>query len=1554
MAEIATWQPPEVAGATSAGTTAADNWVPPEVATNAPTPGRVFASPNSVMRTDPDAHWRSLYGGLDGLDRRLDPQQAAAFGSLDKISRDPKEDRARAINQTFIGEKLKMPPEALHSNWDAVKSAFAKSELSIDQDKIPDKSLYGWIGQRLNPPEDKIPDKGEVKAWTWRDRLGGDLYAVKREAERLWSSIFKPFTELPSAPADLPDVWIPGGVSGIPTNPAVLGGVYNGAIKPLIESLESPGGIATLALPALRTGGTATKVAFKGISGLFAGLMGWGTYESGKELARLRSDPNSTTQEQVAALSSAVSNGAMTLLGALGTAFDKIPERADKVAASMEGKPMAEAAEVLRREAVPLAPEQADALNQAAAKIDEVAAKVPTPIGAGLEQTATGEVRPIAQEKIAAAAVRASDGTVSEGQSHAEIKTELTGEEVPEGEKPLEGSTEGFVTTTGRFVNRSEASAIAADAGQLKPDVAEKPPTELRSHEVEYAEPRSSFGQTSLKNAYGELERDAYGFDEATPTEKRSMAERWARSKEVLNQNPKAGEQLAARLLADPNIGLTDDQSALLLRHKVDLQRALNTAADAAADPNASPVLKAEAQAQVKDLSDQLVKLLDAVKNRGSEWGREGRWRQALAREDYSFASQETLLRAAKGGAELTEAERQGLMDRIAALEKKQAQWDARQARTTESPNQAADRAVRAMERPPAGAPRRVKLAESIREKLHAKAAESRKFLAGKVLSPTPEDLYHMAVIGADQIYSVGLDFAKWSAAMVGELGEKVRPLLSQIWESAQKQFHSENRAGLVADLAALGSEDRIKRLSGIAQELARSHIAQGVKGRDAVLDAVFADVHKAMPEATRSEVRDAISGYGQFKPLTHDQISDQLRDIKGQLQQIAKLEDMEEGRAPKKTGVERKIPSDEERRLQQQVEAKKKEGGYVKTDPERQLKTALEAVKTRLTNQIKDLETQIETRTKIVKERKGVIYDDEADRLRARRDELKKEFEQVFGRKELSDQQRLNIWKASAQRRVAEYQRRLAEREFEPPAKRPPPPMDAEGIRIKADLERIKQDFAIERAKAEEAALPAWQRRLRTTADLARASALSGYHTLAKLASYSLARFAEKPVVEAVGAALRRIPGVDVVAAKANLEAGAEFEGLAKFYAKAATDGIRDGWETITTGKSSLKAELADFRENVQPVRWWDYFGLSHMSEKSPLLRGEFELRLEKNHQWAIANGFDVTDGLVEAALRKDAFDYAQHEILQEKNVFSEWINTLHNRLEAANPKTGKADVTKAALSAFARTFLTKGIVKTPANYVMQTLKRTPLGLAKGTAQLFVAHRQGVAALTPEEANAIFRLLKLGAVGSAVFVWGAIDASKSPKDRIFGGYYQPGDKRGSDDVGFGRIRIDGWEMPHLLTHNPLTESGQMGSTFYRVMKSTLTKLGKKPKRERGATSDAEDMASAAAAGAAASIVAVASEAPIVSPITREVQDVERGEANKLIWDELAGLVPMLASNLAQDLDSGKSRKPESLGQAIEMNIPGLRGNVPETKAQKEKDRLDKLKQSRNVDTTNK
>jgi hypothetical protein len=250
-------------------------------------------------------------------------------------------------------------------------------------------------------------------------------------------------------------------------------------------------------------------------------------------------------------------------------------------------------------------------------------------------------------------------------------------------------------------------------------------------------------------------------------------------------------------------------------------------------------------------------------------------------------------------------------------------------------------------------------------------------------------------------------------------------------------------------------------------------------------------------------------------------------------------------------------------------------------------------------------------------------------------------------------------------------------------------------------------------------------------------------------------------------------------------------------------------------------------------------------------------------------------------------------------------------------------------ALGTFVKTFLTKGIVKTPANYIMQTLERTPLGLAKGTAQAVVSHIQGVEKLTPEEANTIYRLLKVGSVGAAAFVWGMIDATKDPKDRIFGAYYQPGEKRSDEDVAWGKLRVAGREFPHLLTHNPLTESGQMGSTFMRAM---LSKLHKKDAEDKGAL-----------AGAVVALMGLASEAPIVNPLTRDVQTIERGQAQEILWDAVAGLIPQFVQNIAQDLDQ-KARKPRTFTEKMELTVPVLRGNVPESKAQKKRDIKERLK----------
>jgi hypothetical protein len=1054
-------------------------------------------------------------------------------------------------------------------------------------------------------------------------------------------------------------------------------------------------------------------------------------------------------------------------------------------------------------------------------------------------------------EKAGYTVTKKEDGTFS-------VKTP-SGEELP-GRPQTPTNTRALLHDDGTMtVQKTDTGQILAQTNT--PEMAAKV---IQDHET--------LRETSLKNAAAEMERKGYGMEEATQPEKRVMAESWNRAGDTLAKDPEAGARLAKELKENPNLGISDDQSALLLRHKVGLENALNEVQGIINEPDASPERKSEATRQAADLSQQLLDFMDAVHRRGSEWGREGRWRQAMAKEDYSFAAQETLLRTAKGGAALTPEETTKLTNKLAAIKAKNAELEAKvkELSAKRSPTSAADAAVNRLARTSLK-PSRWRGAEAVRSKLHARAQESLKALIeggsfGKArMGVSPKEIGHMLNIGADAIYSAGLDFAKWSTEMISRIGEAVKPHLASLWPDAQKMFHDEQRAGIVDTLKAQTGLNDEPNISRGAQELAKGFIAQGVKGRDAIVDAVHDELKKAVPGITRREAMDAISGYGNYKPLTHDEAATQLSDIKGQLQQIAKLEDLQAGERIKKTGAERREPSEEENRLKGEVAAMLK----------------FEQVTPR-THQGEPAELQTE---------------------------------------EKAQERRMNQAKARLNAKRLELEDKIRRGDFEPAVKPEPVALDAEGLRIKSEVERLKQDLAIGRAKVQEAARPRYQKALSQIAGLARASALSGYHTLGKLAGFSFSRLVEAPFTEGLGAIIRRVPGFRDVAGKANLEAGKEAQGLGKFYAKFSTDGMREALQTIRTGKGQLKAELGNAMHNALPLHWYDFPGLLHATEKSPLLVADFNLRLEKATAHAIANGLDVTDPMVQGALRKEAYDYAQRAILQERNIVSDAINGFMDRLEKADPTTKKVDANKAALAAFIRTFITKGIIKTPLNHIAQTLEASPLGLVKGISDLGRAHMQGIDKLTPHEANTIIRLFKVAGVGTAVFVWGAVDATKDAKDRMFGGFWQPGDKRDDKDAKYGRVRIDGHE---LIIPAPIMMVAQMGSTFMRVANS---KLHKKDKEDKGMI-----------AGAAASVLALAQSAPIANPITNVAQTLERGQADTVLWDELASLVPQLVQNIAVDLD-GKSRAPKTLGQTIEATIPGLRENVPETKSQLKKDR---------------
>lgn len=479
--------------------------------------------------------------------------------------------------------------------------------------------------------------------------------------------------------------------------------------------------------------------------------------------------------------------------------------------------------------------------------------------------------------------------------------------------------------------------------------------------------------------------------------------------------------------------------------------------------------------------------------------------------------------------------------------------------------------------------------------------------------------------------------------------------------------------------------------------------------------------------------------------------------------------------------------------------------------------------------------------------------------------------------------------------------------------------PTDPELQSLRAKLERTKQDFQQELAKDQYKKSSAVVKMLHHVSGLARASALSGYHTLEKLAGFSVGKLGEAIPSEAVGQVLQRTPGFREIASKANFESGSAVKSLATFYAKTATKGVAEAMRVLKSGRSN--EEALHGKPYSGTTHWYDFFGQLHGAEKTPVFTGAMEMYRSKAFEHAIKNGINPNDPVVRATINQKSFEYALRDKLQENNKFADMVNSAHARLEAIDPTTGRASIEKTLLSSIIKTFVTKGIVKTPANYLMQTLfQRSPIGLVRGVSKTVAAHIRGVDKLTEAETNNIMRLMKLGSVGTALYLHGMYDATKDPKDRIYGGYYQPGDKRNPNDVPFGKIRIGDRTLPHAATHNTMTEPGQMGSTTMRVAQSMTKKYG--------------GQAKGYLTGMFAAALAPVQNAPIVNPITRMAEVNRNGGKAKIAGDLIKGLIPQLVQNIAEDTDTQVAelipfRKPASLEDQVKMAVPGYREEVP-------------------------
>jgi hypothetical protein len=980
----------------------------------------------------------------------------------------------------------------------------------------------------------------------------------------------------------------------------------------------------------------------------------------------------------------------------------------------------------------------------------------------------------------------------------------------------------------------------------------------------------SSQTATSIRNAKVDQERATRGLPPAYQPLRRSFGEVWDRAMAMIDHDPKVQDDLIEELRDKPR-ALTDVEDAMLLHRQVDLQndygRATRELAQAYADGN-NPLLE-ENKLRVARLSDQLLDIYNIGKSVGTETGRGLNARKMMANEDFTLAKMELDKRAANQGRPLTDAERsdiQGLHDKIAATQKA---YDDYVASTKDKLAKAEiDRVLAEAKATEAGKP-----------KFHPKIIEEAKRLVGKLdtradaararlkdrlgrtsagLDPTL--LKDLADIGASHLGHAIVDFAEWSAKMVGEFGDLVKPHLQEIYNASDEALRNSLKGNLdlAREMARKPPEDQIKANSAkigekvkagkkgditwYVQRIARLLVQSGVTDREALIDTIHKIMSEHIPDMTRRETMDAISGYGDYKQLSKDAISLQLRGMKGEMQQLAKLEDMAKGEPPKKSGVERRTPTEAERQLIKAVNDAKFKFQVPIDDPNTQLKSALDTLKTTLRNRTKDLQDKLDREDFAPKERRELKLDNEAMRLKSENERVKQNFQQALNRDRLKNR-------------------------------------------------------------------PAWQKTMDTLVKWRRGFLLSGPVTLAKLTTAAIARGILTPAEEAVGAGLTKVfPGLSERAPRQG--GGFNTRAEVKAITEGFTSGMRDAWDTLRTGKSSL--ELTHGKDPGIPQSFIDIFGNVHGALKAPVKRAEFARSFEKRANAYAAQGVDVTDPFVQQRIGIEAYQDAQRAIFMQKNMLNDAYKRALSRLDQADKKTGKPTVAGKVAGTAARVLLP--IVKVPTNIVAETMEYA-IGTLTGSARLAKAYHDGIKELPLDQGDLIMRQLKKGSLGAGIILLGYFN----PK--LFGGFYQQGVKRDPKDIPPDAMRVGGHNIPSQYIHNPFVVAGQLGATISRVSNSKLRKKDK----------DTEGLSHGAIAGA----LGLADAIPFIRETVEVAKAMKPSERDR--WEgELAKslLVPAAVDQLAQYMDKDSKgrpvqRKPTTPVQAIETGIPGLRKNVP-------------------------
>jgi len=262
-------------------------------------------------------------------------------------------------------------------------------------------------------------------------------------------------------------------------------------------------------------------------------------------------------------------------------------------------------------------------------------------------------------------------------------------------------------------------------------------------------------------------------------------------------------------------------------------------------------------------------------------------------------------------------------------------------------------------------------------------------------------------------------DFANFSNEILKDLGKTARQHLPELFANAGGKGDVK-----VTDLEsiAIGKNGKIK----IPAQLLRDYVEAGETDIDVIAQLIKDDIADEFPDVDVRDIRDALTGYGKQVNPNKDEISAQVNKLKEYGRLLSAYDDVMNGKMPLKSGLVRPKMEQKARELRKNINRLAKELNLEPVDLEKQWANALDKVKSQLKNQIEDLDKQISNGEKRKVERTSIKLDEEATALKEIRDAKKQLLDDLVGKPELTEEQKIANAEKSLENSIKKIQEEI------------------------------------------------------------------------------------------------------------------------------------------------------------------------------------------------------------------------------------------------------------------------------------------------------------------------------------------------------------------------------------------------------------------------------------------------------------------------------------------------------------------------------------------------